>query len=45
MDGVRGRLPGGQMALRIPAIGRGDRQIVVVVNMAERASHIRVAVG
>ena len=45
MDGIGGRLPGGQMALRISAIGRRDRQIVVVVDVAERASHIRVAVG
>jgi len=33
------------MALLISAIGRGNRQIIVVVDMAERASHIRVAVG
>ena len=45
MHRIRGCLPGGQMALRIPAISRRDRQIVVVVDMAERASHIRMAVG
>jgi hypothetical protein len=45
MNGVRGLLPGSQMASGISAIGRGDRQIVVVVDMAERASHVRVAVG
>jgi len=45
MDGVCGLLPSDQMALRIPAIGRSNRQIVVIVDMAERASHIRVAIG
>ena len=43
--GVVGLLPGGQMALRIAAIGRSDRQIVIVVDMAERARHIRMAIG
>jgi hypothetical protein len=33
------------MALRVPAIGRSDRQIIVVINMTERARHIRMAIG
>lgn len=32
------------MALRVAAIGRRDRQIVIVVYMAKRAGHVRVAV-
>lgn len=45
MHRVRGCLPSGQMTLRVPAIGRRDRQIVVVVDMAERASHTGMAIG
>jgi len=47
-SGVHGSsrlLPGGQMALRVAAIGRGNRQTVVVVDVAEGASHIRVSIG
>ena len=33
------------MASGISTIGRSDRQIVIVVDMAESASHIRVAAG
>jgi len=43
--GIVGLPPGGQMALRIAAVGRSDRQIVIVVDMAERASHIGMAIG
>jgi len=45
MGGIVGLLPGRQMALRVPAIGGGNRQIVVVVDVAEGASHIRVSIG
>jgi len=45
MDGIGRRLPGRQMALRISAIGRSNRQIVVVVDVAERAGHIGVPGG
>jgi hypothetical protein len=38
MRGICGRLPGRQVASGISAIGRGDGQVVVVVDMAERAS-------
>ena len=37
-------LPGRQVALRIPAIRGSDLKIVVVVDMAGRARHIRMAV-
>ena len=43
--GFVGLLPGRQMASGISAIGRRDRQIVVIVDMAERAGHVRVAIG
>lgn len=33
------------MTLRISAIGRRNRQIVVVVDMAERTGHVRVPRG
>jgi hypothetical protein len=33
------------MALRVSAIRGGDRQTIVVVDMAESASHIRVPAG
>lgn len=38
-------LPGGQMALRVAAIGRGNRQTVVVVDVAKGASDICMAIG
>jgi len=44
MNWARGLLPGSEMALRIAAIGGSDRQIVVVVDVAERAGHICVAI-
>ena len=45
MDRVLGLLPGRQMASRIAAIGRGDHQIIVIVNMTKGAGHIRMAIG
>ena len=45
MDGICGVLPSHQMALRVPAIGRSNRQIIVVTNMTEGAGHIRMAIG
>jgi len=45
MYGIIGLLPCRQMALRIAAIGGSNRQIIVVVDMAEGAGHIRVAIG
>ncbi len=44
MHRIRRRLPGRQMASRISAIVRRDRQIVIVVDVAQRAGHIRVPV-
>lgn len=38
-------LPGGQVTLRIPAIGGGNRQVVIIVDVAGGAGHIRVARG
>jgi len=46
--GVRrsvGLLPGRQVAAGVPAIGRGDRQCIVVVDVAQIAGHGRVAIG
>ena len=43
--GSRGLLPGGQMALRVAAIGRRDRQIVVVVDVAQRTGHVGMPAG
>jgi len=45
MRGIRCRLPSRQMAARVSAIGRGDRQIVIVIDMAKRAGDVGVAVG
>jgi hypothetical protein len=44
VHGIIGLLPGGQMALRIAAIGWGDRQGIVVVDVAQVASHVRVSI-
>ena len=41
----RGLLPFRQMASGVPAIGRRDRQSVVVVDMARSAGHVGVPVG
>ena len=35
VDGIVRLLPGSQMALRIAAIGGGNRQIVIVIDVAE----------
>jgi len=45
MNGIVRLLPGREVALRVAAIGRGDRQGIVVVNVAEGTSHIRVSIG
>jgi hypothetical protein len=45
MDRIIGLLPGGQMASGISAIGRSDRQIIVIVYMTKGAGHVRVAIG
>ena len=42
---IIGLLPGGQMASRIPAVRRRGRQIVIVVEVAGGARHIRMAIG
>jgi len=51
-SGPRGRvhriirlLPGRQMASRVPALRRRDRQSVIVVDMARSAGHVGVPVG
>ena len=45
MHGIIGLLPGGQVALRIPAVLQLRRQIVIVVDMAGFAGHIGMSVG
>lgn len=45
MDRVHRLLPVGQVALRIAAIGRRNRQRIIVIDVAERASHVGVPVG
>ena len=45
MHGIVGLLPGGQMALRVAAIGCSDRQAVVVADVAQIAGHIGVPIG
>lgn len=45
MDRIVRLLPGAQVAPRISAIGRRNRQIVVVVQMAGSAWHVGMAVG
>ena len=42
---IIGLLPGRQMALRISAIGRRDRQRVIVVDVAGGAGHVGMAIG
>lgn len=44
VHGIVGPLPGAQMALRIAAIRRRDRQRIIIVNMAESAGHSRVPI-
>lgn len=45
VDRIVGLLPGGQMALRVAAVGCGNRQAVVVVNVAQIAGHVGVTIG
>jgi len=45
MDRVCGLLPGRQVALGVPAIGRRNGQIVIVIDVARSARHVRVAIG
>ena len=45
MHGSVGLLPGRQMATRVTAVRRGDRQTVVVVDVAQIAGHVRMPVG
>ena len=45
MNGIRGLLPGAQMALRVAAVGCGNRQTVVVVDVAQIAGHVGVTIG
>ena len=45
VHGIVRLLPSGQVALGVAAVGRGDRQGVVVVDVAEGASDIGVAIG
>jgi hypothetical protein len=45
VHGIIGLLPSGQMALRVPAIGRGNRQIVVVIEVAQIAGHVGMPAG
>ena len=42
---IIGLLPSGQVALRVPAIPGGDRQVVIVVEMARSAGHVGVPKG
>jgi len=42
---IVGGLPRGQMALRVSAIGRRDRQSVIVVDVAGSAGHVGMAIG
>ena len=41
----RGLLPFRQVAAGVPAVGRRDRQSVVVVDMARSAGHVGVPIG
>ena len=43
MYGIVGLLPGGQVALGTSAIGRGNREIVIVIDMAASARNVGVA--
>ena len=45
MYGIVRLLPGGQVAAGVPAIGRCDRQSIVVVDVAGSAGHVGVAIG
>lgn len=45
MHGIVRLLPVGQVALRVAAVGWGDRQVVVVIDVAHRAGHVRMPIG
>ena len=45
MHWIVGLLPGGEMALRVAAIGGGNLQVVVIVDVARGAGYVGVAVG
>jgi|HubBroStandDraft_6_1064221.scaffolds.fasta_scaffold460555_1 hypothetical protein len=45
VHGIIRLLPSREVALRVSAIGRGNRQTVVVVSVAEGASHICMSIG
>jgi hypothetical protein len=38
-------LPGRQMATRVAAVRRRDRQVVIIVDVAGSAGHVGVAIG
>jgi hypothetical protein len=40
VDGCGGLLPSRQVALRVPAIGRPDRQRIIIINVAQIAGHV-----
>ena len=44
MHGIRGLLPRRQMASRVPAILRRDRQVVVVIDVAGGARHVSMPI-
>lgn len=44
MHGARRCLPRGQVALRVAAIGRRDRQIVIIIYVAQRAGDVGMAI-
>ena len=43
MHRVVGLLPGGQVAARVPAIGRLNRQIVIPVDVTQASLHVGVS--
>jgi len=45
MRGIVGLLPGGQVAAGIAAVGWGDGEVVIVVDVAGRAGNVGVAIG
>jgi hypothetical protein len=45
VHGIFRLLPGRQVARRVPAIGRSDCQIVIIVDVAGGAGHIGVTIG
>jgi hypothetical protein len=45
VHGIIGSLPGGQVAAGISAIGRRNRQSIIVVDMAQGARYAGVSVG